>query len=77
MSAFRRAVIRDSGLPYKLNSMGTTVEGEWNEVMDVVTRCFEEMNKDCDRVYVTVSADYRKGESGRIESKVKSVEAKL
>jgi len=64
-------------LSYKLNSMGTTIEGEWNEVMAVVTRWFEEMNKDCDRVYVTVSADYRKGESGRIEGKVKSVEAKL
>ncbi len=70
-------IVRDSGLAYKLNSMGTTLEGEWDEVVGVVTRCFEEMNKDCDRVYVTVSADYRKGESGRIESKVRSVESKL
>ena len=70
-------IVRDSGLPYKLNSMGTTIEGEWDEVMGVVTRCFEEMNKDCDRVYMTVNVDYRKGKSGRIESKVRSVESKL
>jgi len=57
--------------------MGTTLEGEWDEVMGVVTRCFEEMNKDCDRVYMTVNVDYRKGKSGRIESKVRSVESKL
>ena len=70
-------IVGESGLDYKLNPMGTTIEGEWDEVMGVVSRCFEEINKDCDRVYATVSADYRKGKSGRIESKVKSVEAKL
>ena len=70
-------IVRDSGLAYKLNPMGTTIEGEWDEVMDVVSRCFEKIKKDCDRVYMTVNADYRKGKSGRIESKVKSVEAKL
>lgn len=70
-------IVRNSGLAYKLNPMGTTIEGEWDEVMDVVNRCFEEIKKDCDRVYMTVNVDYRKGKSGRIESKVKSVESKL
>ncbi len=70
-------IIKDSGLAYKLNPMGTSIEGEWNEVMAVITRCFEETNKDCDRIYMTISADYRKGTTGRIESKVQSVEAKL
>ncbi|MEA3414620.1 MAG: MTH1187 family thiamine-binding protein [Thermodesulfobacteriota bacterium] len=70
-------IVRDSGLAYKLNSMGTTIEGERDEVMDVVNRCFDEIKKDCDRVYMTLNADYRKGKSGRIESKVKSVESKL
>ena len=31
-------VVRDSGLPYELTSMFTTIEGEWDEVMDVVKR---------------------------------------
>lgn len=70
-------IIRDSRLDYKLNSMGTSIEGEWDEVMAVVSRCFEDLKKDSDRVYMTISVDYRKGKSGRIESKVKSIEAKL
>jgi len=70
-------IVRHSGLAYKLNPMGTAIEGEWGEVMDVVTSCFEEIKKDCDRVYMTISADYRKDKSGRIESKVQSVESKL
>jgi len=70
-------IIRDSGLDYKLNPMGTSIEGEWDEVMVVVSRCFEALKKDSDRMYMTISVDYRKGKSGRIESKVKSIEAKL
>ena len=70
-------IIKDSGLPYKLGSMGTSIEGDWNEVMDVVTRCFEELEKDCNRVYMGITGDYRKGGSHRIATKVESVENKL
>jgi uncharacterized protein (TIGR00106 family) len=70
-------IIRDSGLSYQFGPMSTTIEGEWKNVMTVVNNCFEELRKDCDRVYMAVTADYRKGEPGRIERKVKSVEAKL
>lgn len=70
-------IIRDSGLPYKLGPMSTSIEGEWDEVMAVVNRCFNELTKDCDRVYMTIKADYRKGSTGRIEGKIRSVEGKL
>ncbi|KPK28555.1 MAG: hypothetical protein AMK69_08660 [Nitrospira bacterium SG8_3] len=70
-------IIRDSGLPYQIGPMGTSLEGEWDEVMGVVNNCFQELKKDCDRVYVALKMDYRKGPSGRIESKVKSVQEKL
>ena len=70
-------IIRDSGLPYKLGPMSTAVEGEWEEVMGVVDRCFKELRKDCGRIYMTVQADYREGAVNRIEGKIKSVEAKL
>jgi len=71
------AVIRDSGLVYQLNPMGTSIEGEWAEVMGVVDRCFEALKKDCGRIYMTIRVDYRKSGSGRIEGKVASVERKL
>lgn len=70
-------IIKKSNLSYKFGPMGTSIEGEWNEVMALVNQCFEELKKDCDRIYMTIKADYRKGASGRIEGKVKSVENKL
>jgi uncharacterized protein (TIGR00106 family) len=70
-------IIRDSGLPYRIGPMGTSLEGEWDQVMGVVNNCFQELKKDCDRVYVALKIDYRKGPSGRIESKLKSVQEKL
>ena len=70
-------IIKDSGLPYKLGAMGTSIEGEWDEVMEVVTRCFEELKQDCSRVYMGITGDYRKIGPDRIVSKVESVESKL
>ena len=69
--------IKQSGLPHKLGPMGTTIEGEWGEVMALVKGCLDEMTADCNRVYFTIKADYRKGAAGRIESKVKSIEKQL
>lgn len=70
-------MIQNSGLPYELNPMGTCVEGEWSEVMALLDRCFQELEKDCNRISLTLKADYRKGPSGRLKSKVKSVQEKL
>lgn len=70
-------IVKDSGLPYKFGPMSTSIEGEWAEVMAVVNHCFEELQKDCGRVNINFRADYRKGASGRLEGKVKSVEEKL
>jgi len=70
-------IIRDSGFRYEIGAMGTCIEGEWEEVIGVVTRCFEELKKDCDRLYVAITGDYRKNGGGRIQSKVKSVEREL
>ena len=69
--------IQDSGLPYEMNPMGTCVEGEWKEVMALVDRCFQELEKDCNRINLSLKADYRKGPAGRMKSKVKSVREKL
>jgi uncharacterized protein (TIGR00106 family) len=70
-------LIQDSGLPYELNPMGTCVEGDWNDVMALVNRCFEALEKDCTRISLSLKADFRKGPSGRLKSKVASVREKL
>ena len=38
-------VVRDSGLPYETNAMFTNIEGEWDEVMDVVKRAVEAVRR--------------------------------
>ena len=70
-------IIKDSGLSHKLGSMGTSIEGERDEVMRVVTLCLEELAEDCDRVYFVITGDYRKQGNNRIAVKVESVEKKL
>ena len=70
-------IIDQSGLDYRLHAMGTVVEGEWDEVFAVVKRCFEAMSADCDRITCSIKLDYRKGASGRLAAKVRSVEEKL
>ena len=70
-------IIKESGLPHKLGPMGTSIEGEWDEVMALVGRCFEALKEDCSRVYMTFKVDYRKGASGRMENKIQSIESKM
>ena len=66
-------IVDRSGLPYKLGPLGTCIEGEWHEVMNVIEKCYEDLAADCSRVTCTVKIDYRKGLSGRLNSKVDSV----
>jgi uncharacterized protein (TIGR00106 family) len=70
-------IIDGSGLPYRLGPMGTTIEGEWDEVMGVIKKCYERMNEDCDRVECSIKIDYRSGAGGRLEKKIESIENKL
>lgn len=70
-------IIDQSGVEYRLNPMGTVLEGEWDEVMDVVSQCYKRMKKDCNRISCTIKIDYRKGKNGRLNGKVASVEKRL
>jgi uncharacterized protein (TIGR00106 family) len=70
-------IIDKSGLPYQLTPMGTIIEGEWAEVMAVVTACFEAMQSDCERISTQIKIDYRAGPGGRIQSKIEAVEQRL
>lgn len=67
-------LIDQSGLEYRLNPMGTVLEGEWDDVFRVVRQCFEEMRKECPRITATIKLDYREGATGRLTRKIESVE---
>lgn len=70
-------IIDRSGLDYRLHAMGTIIEGEIDQVLDVLQQCLAAMAADCDRVTCTAKLDYRKGHKGRLDSKVASVESRL
>jgi uncharacterized protein (TIGR00106 family) len=70
-------IIDRSGLDYELHAMGTIVEGELDQVLDLMRRCIEQMATHSDRVTCAAKLDFRRGHDGRLKSKVASVEQKL
>ncbi|HKZ57753.1 MAG TPA: MTH1187 family thiamine-binding protein [Thermodesulfovibrionales bacterium] len=70
-------IIDASGLPYKVNPMGTVIEGEWDEIMKLIKKCHEAVIKTGERAITTITIDDRKGKPNRIEEKVKSIEKRL
>lgn len=67
-------VIRESGLPNRTNSMFTEIEGEWDEVMDVVKRATFVLAERGIRTEVVLKADIRPGRENMMEKKVETVE---
>ncbi len=70
-------IIDESGVDYRLNPMGTVLEGEWADVMAVVKKCYETMSADCQRITCSIKIDYRKDHKGRLDSKIASIEQHL
>jgi uncharacterized protein (TIGR00106 family) len=67
-------LVDGSGLSYRLNPMGTVIEGEWAEVMDLIGRCHALVLSDVQRVITSIKIDDRKAYKDRINKKVESVE---
>jgi uncharacterized protein (TIGR00106 family) len=67
-------VVRESGLPNRTDAMFTTVEGDWDEVMDVVRRAVEAVAARAPRVGLVLKADIRAGATGELEGKVTRLE---
>ena len=70
-------VVRESGLPNRTSSMFTEIEGEWDEVMDVVKRATLAVAEHGTRVSLVLKADYRPGHTGELDGKVQRLEAAL
>src|SRR5689334_19122443 len=70
-------IVEQSGLDYQLHAMGTLIEGELVDVLAVLQRCIEAIAADHPRVTCTAKFDLRQGHSGRLQSKVTSVERQL
>lgn len=70
-------VVRASGLPNHTDAMFTSLEGEWDEVMDVVKRAVEAVQQYSGRVSLVLKADLRPGVTDGLTAKVATVERYL
>ncbi len=70
-------IVDESRLPYKINPMGTVIEGQWDDIMRLIKKCHKAVMKDGERALTTISIDDRKGKPNRIDEKVKSIERRL
>jgi uncharacterized protein (TIGR00106 family) len=70
-------IVRESGRPNRTDAMFTTIEGEWDEVTDVVKRATEAVGRGGHRVSLVLKADLRPGRTGELTGKVERVEAAL
>src|SRR6059058_4482293 len=70
-------IVRESGLPNRTDSMFTTIEGEWDEVFDVVKRATEAVGMFGSRVSLVIKADIRPGYTGELSAKVDRLEEAL
>lgn len=66
-------VIRESGLPNRTTSMFTEIEGEWDEVMEVVKKATFILAEKGIRTEVVLKADIRPGYTNTINTKIEKV----
>jgi uncharacterized protein (TIGR00106 family) len=72
------AEIDRSGIDYRLTAMGTILEGDWNQIMNVLKKVHDRLLTESDRILMNISLDDRKDKlTTRIEAKVEAVEEAL
>lgn len=70
-------VVDRSGVRYKFTPSGTCLEGEWEEVMEVVRQCHARARESSRHVMTTIRIEDEEGETDKLTRNVTSVEEKL
>ena len=70
-------VVVNSGLEYRLTPMSTIVEGDTDQVFELIKKCHKQMLEYSNRVITVVNIDDRKGFTNRIKGKIESIKSKL
>jgi uncharacterized protein (TIGR00106 family) len=67
-----------SGVDYKLNPMGTTIEtATMQEALSIVQQSYDILDEFSDRIYCAITIDARKGKDERMNGKINSIEAHI
>lgn len=71
-------VLQAAGLHHQLHSYGTTIEGEWDEVLAAVKRCHQQVHAmGAPRITSTIKLGTRTDRDQTMADKVASVRAQL
>ena len=74
MLAKALSIIDKSELDYQLTSMGTIIEGDWDEIMTMVKKCHREIMNFADRLSTNIVIDDRKDLTNRLKNNALEVE---
>lgn len=68
-----------SGLPYQLTATGTSIEGEWDEIMPLIHRCHQRVRELAPHVMTTIRIedDAEDPKTSKLKHNVTSVEEKV
>jgi uncharacterized protein (TIGR00106 family) len=67
-------IIEETDLEFEINSMGTCVQGEWDEIFSTVKAVHDELAKmGCNRIVTTVKIDDRRDKFETMDAKVAAV----
>ena len=72
-----QAVIKKAGLDHELGPNGTAIEGEWDEVMEVVRAAVDAVSPYGSRVSLVLKADILPGHTGELDGKLERLESAL
>ncbi len=71
-------MVSQSGFRYKLTPMSTIVETDtMDQALEVINRSYKIMEPFCDRLYLSLTMDVKRGNENRMEQKIRSVESKI
>jgi uncharacterized protein (TIGR00106 family) len=71
-------LIRESGLKHQLHPYGTILEGNWDEVMNVVKKCHEVLHADgVERIHSALKIGTRTDKKQSATDKLKRIEDHL
>jgi uncharacterized protein (TIGR00106 family) len=69
-------IVDASGLRYQLTPMGTCVEGDWDEVLNVIRLCHDRLRGLSPHVFTTIRIEDEEGQRDKLTANVSSVEQK-
>jgi uncharacterized protein (TIGR00106 family) len=71
-------ILKEAGLKYLMHGYGTNVEGEWEEVFDVIKKCHDKLHDmGVPRISTSIKLGTRTDKQQSIKDKIESVEEKL